>query len=235
MHQTYANISTFVDVSQGESGPTPYKKTYAFEGECLNKHHALYAHCPLRDSILIDIGIPGWLQRADALKLYELAYFSSQNILELGCNRGLSTSILAQAALDAGSKVTVHTNDIAQENIDATMKTLKERNLDTIVTGYTGDATELCQNFKNEGAEFGLVFIDHDHSYTSVREVCETLDYITAPGGFCLFHDYKDSRNFDETHPDYGVWQGVVDGLSKAEFCFYGMFGCSALFRKCAH
>lgn len=232
MLQTYANTDTFVDLSKGESGPTPYKKTYAYEGEYINVHHELYATCPLQENVLIDIGIPGWLQRADALKLYELAYFSSRNILELGCNKGLSTSILAQAAYDAGRNSTLLTNDIAEENINATLQLLTEKSLESIVTGHVGDAVQLCRSLQEDRAEFGLIFIDHDHAYTSVREVCETLDSITAPGGFCLFHDYKDNRNFDDTNLDYGVWQGVEDGLSTTEFSFYGMFGCTALFRR---
>ena len=41
--------------------------------------------------------MPGYLQKADALKLYELAFESVGDVLELETNKGLSTSIIAQA------------------------------------------------------------------------------------------------------------------------------------------
>ena len=50
----------------------PYRPTYPFEG-FINENHVRFVSCPVRDGILVDIGIPGWLRREDALKLYELA------------------------------------------------------------------------------------------------------------------------------------------------------------------
>src|ERR1700728_4334116 len=51
--------------------------------------------------------IPGWLAPEDALKLYELAYFSPGPILEIGMYCGRSTTILATAVADSGRRVPI--------------------------------------------------------------------------------------------------------------------------------
>lgn len=60
--------------------------------------------------------------------------------------------------------------------------------------------------------------------------MCRELDKITAVGGFCLFHDYNDAKNNQAEH-DYGVYQAVMDGLDLARFEFYGIYGCTGLYR----
>jgi hypothetical protein len=52
---------------------------------------------------LIDLGIEGFLHKAEALKLYEMGYYAKGDILELGTHKGLSTSILAHALHDRDS------------------------------------------------------------------------------------------------------------------------------------
>lgn len=79
----------------------PYQPTYRFEGEFIDKDHAFYATCPMKEH-LIDVGIEGWLRQEDALKLYEMAYFAQGPILELGSYHGLSTSILSLANYNSG-------------------------------------------------------------------------------------------------------------------------------------
>jgi hypothetical protein len=67
-----------------------YLKTYDFPGEFINSFHGSLA-VSIGPSGMIDIGVEGWLLPADALKLYELAYFCYGDILELGTYRGLYT------------------------------------------------------------------------------------------------------------------------------------------------
>jgi len=50
----------------------PYRRTFA-GSEFINEYHRFFAFCPVKEEILIDLGIPGWLRREDALKLYEEA------------------------------------------------------------------------------------------------------------------------------------------------------------------
>jgi predicted O-methyltransferase YrrM len=42
--------------------------------------------------------VPGWLRPEDALKLYELAYYATGPILEIGTYRGKSGTLMAIAA-----------------------------------------------------------------------------------------------------------------------------------------
>jgi hypothetical protein len=59
--------------------PQPYAKTHKFEGEFINDNHRRIGTAPLGHMgipICIDLGIDGYLQREEALKLYELAYFN---------------------------------------------------------------------------------------------------------------------------------------------------------------
>jgi hypothetical protein len=95
-----------------------------------------------------------------------------------------------------------------------------------------GDALVEVRSRADRGARFGMVFVDHSHAYGPVYEVCRELNRIVPTGGFCLFHDFNDPRNYDPADPDHGVYQAVVDGLSPADFELYGLYGCLALYRR---
>ncbi|MEO8277032.1 MAG: hypothetical protein ABI639_12525, partial [Thermoanaerobaculia bacterium] len=101
------------EIPPGLSDVPSYMRTFDFDGEFINGAHAFFATCPTRDH-LIDLGIDGWLRREDALKLYELAYFASGPILEIGSYQGLSTSILVRATRDSGRR-----NRIVSVELDA--------------------------------------------------------------------------------------------------------------------
>jgi predicted O-methyltransferase YrrM len=73
----------------------PYMPNYDF-GMFINEEHKKYSEY-LCDGPCIIHPIRGWLQPADALKLYELSYFSEGDICEFGTGYGLSTSIIAEA------------------------------------------------------------------------------------------------------------------------------------------
>jgi predicted O-methyltransferase YrrM len=231
----FSNADTVVPFNQLGLVGRPYKPTFAFNGDFINDHHRFYATCPV-NGICIDIGIVGWLQQADALKLYEMAYFAKGDILELGCHKGLSTSILSQANYDTGRKKRIITNDLSGDCIQHTRKTLTDRNLADGVDFQQGDSAQVCRQLIRQRRRFDFVFIDHSHDYVPVLEVCQELKALVNPGGLCLFHDYNDSRNRapddqDYGNDKYGVYQGVDHGLARGAFEFYGCFGCTGLFR----
>jgi hypothetical protein len=101
----HAHKDTFLSFeSLGERIPE-YQPTYEFKGEFIDAYHRLLGDTANYEGILLRLNnrsgpggerIDGWLRRADALKLYELAYFAKRDILELGCYHGLSTTILAR-------------------------------------------------------------------------------------------------------------------------------------------
>jgi len=178
------------------------------------------------------MGIPGWLRREDALKLYEMAYCTSGHILELGPYLGVSTTILAQAVKDAGRGTLITSVDIGPAITAEARRHLEHRELDTYVQLVCAEATEFCRELIHNKRTFGFVFIDHSHAYRDVCEICQLLPELLLEGGFCLFHDFNDVRNNDVNNLDYGVSRAVYDTLDMKAFNFYGIYGCTALYRK---
>jgi predicted O-methyltransferase YrrM len=210
----------------------PYRPTFRFRGEYINGTHAVLGSAPLRNGHEIDLGIAGWLRREDALKLYELAYFSSGAILEVGSYQGLSSSVIASAVRDSGRTrgiVSVEIDPAAQESA---RENLRQRGLEGLVTFRLADAVSVCDDSARNGARYGFVFVDHDHSYKAVFDVATRLERIVPAGGFVLFHDWLDSRNADPNDPSYGVYQATVDALKPRSWRFYGVFGVAGLFRR---
>jgi SAM-dependent methyltransferase len=233
------NQQSFMQLGELGSRFPSYERTFEFPGEFINESHKFFSTCPLREGILIDIRdrttagsiIEGWLQRADALKLYEIAYFVTGDILELGSYHGLSTSILARAACDSPHKKNIFSVDLDSENVKMTNQHLLELGLKSNVITLCGDALYTMKELGLEGARFAFVFVDHSHSYEPVHSVCRNLADVLQPGAFCLFHDYNDARNRESVGEDYGVYQAVVGGLDSDRFEFYGIYGCAALYR----
>ncbi len=213
----------------------PYRKTYRFDGDYINEHHRHFATCPTgRNGIsaCIDIGVNGYLQRGDALKLYELAYFCAGDILEIGTFNGLSASIMAQALSDAGSAGVIVTDDISAESSELARHNLEKLGRAARVQFNVEDAPRFMNRLCAQGRKFDFVFIDHWHGYEATFDAAQLAKQLLNPGGFLLFHDYNDQSNAEPEHV-YGVVQGVADAiLIDKEFAFYGCFGCVALFRK---
>ncbi len=213
-----------------------YYPTYDFTDEFIDKWHRHFSDCPLKENIIqINNGngevIFGWQIRQDALKLYEMGYFADGDILELGSLNGLSTVILSQANQNSPFKKQIYSVDIFQGNVESTVRNLQSLGLNNDVKTICSDATLSVKQFAKEKKQFSFVFIDHHHAYDSVYGVCCELKHIVSKGGFCLFHDFNHEGNSDESNKDYGVYQAVMDSLSKNDFEFYGIYGSTALYR----
>jgi predicted O-methyltransferase YrrM len=174
--------------------------------------------------------IKGWLRRDDALKLYEMAYYTKGDILELGSYHGLSTTLMANAVRQSPGKKKMLTVDLQPQNIDITNKNLRKAGVLKYVEAICGDAITVVKNFANLNRKFQFIFIDHSHAYDPVYLVCQELHKIVMPGGFCLFHDFNDARNREPSQKDYGVYQAVQEGLDSKTFEFYGIYGCTGLY-----
>lgn len=212
----------------------PYRPTYEISGEYINEQHRSYSTCPAKEG-LIDLGIDGWLRPQDALKLYELAFFAPGPILEIGSYHGLSTSILARAVADSGPESS--DRRIVSVELDPAAQAVARAHLERLglagnVELVQSDAHAYCLKAAAAGERFAFAFIDHDHAYASVLEVCRELPGLTLPGAFCLFHDWLDARNFEPEDADYGVFGATRDGLDPREFPFYGVFGVAGLYRR---
>lgn len=194
-----------------------------------------FATCPTGYSGIdccIDIGIDGYLNRFDALKIYELAYYGVGGVLELGTYKGLSASIIAQALDNSGRAAILETVDTDEAASAVAKETLAGRQGAERIRFNIDGAAEFMDKRITEGQSFGFVFIDHDHRYTATAEAAERLHDIMNPGGFCLFHDFNDPSNADPCNPN-AVYQAVADTILFDDgFEFYGVFGCCGLFRK---
>ena len=233
-----AHKESFVRLEElGMIIPT-YRPTFDFPGEFINESHKHFVTCPVKDGILIELRthgtsgsvIEGWLRREDAQKIYEIAYFVSGDILELGAYHGLSTTILSRANADSPHKKHIYSVELDSEAAATTRRNLDQASLGKDVTILCNDASTAIRGFASQGKRFEFVFVDHSHAYDAVYSVCRELGEVMLPGGFCLFHDFNDQRN-GENNDDYGVYQAVLNGLNPGEFEFYGVYGCAALYR----
>jgi predicted O-methyltransferase YrrM len=214
--------------------PVPYDKSvFGFVGSPTAFHRTLQDAPTGRFGvpILIDLGIDGYLQREDALILYETALSASADILELGTHKGLSTSILAQALRDRGS------GSIETVDIDAATSAIARQNLDAAgwgsspVTFTVADATKRLDEMIAAGRKFGMAFIDHWHGYDATYDAASRLHRLLLPGGFVVFHDFLDPANREPRHV-YKVYQAVMDTIGKDDrFRFVCNSGCCGLFQ----
>jgi hypothetical protein len=215
-----------------------YAPTFRFSGTYVNKSHEQFVNCePSGDvllSLCMDSGpvIQGWLRRADALKLFELAYFSPGDILELGSYQGLSTSVMARACRDAGRGTRIVTVDLDGANVQKTIENLRAARLIECVDVVCGDAVKVIRQLAREGRRFSFVFVDHSHEFQPVYDAVRALLSAVAPRAFVAFHDYNDPRNRDPNDTDYGVFQAVERACSELALEFYGVYGCMALYRQ---
>ncbi len=209
----------------------PYLKTWAYPGDYLNHyHHNLTAK--LHPSGMIDIGIEGWLLPADAMKLYEMAYFCGGDILELGAYRGLSATVMNQASNDSHQNNVIVSIDLDTSAIEASKQQLRLADGGGRVHFFQDDAASAVRNLASIKRRFQFAFVDHSHRYEHVLSACEQLHRVIDVNGFALFHDFNDPRNAQEHEVDYGVYQGVMDGLRGDRWEFWGIYGCTGLFRR---
>ena len=208
----------------------PYRKTYPFDGDYINAQHEKLTE-RRHPSGMIDFGIDGWLLPADALKLYEMAYWCEGDILELGAYRGLSAAIMNEACNDSHRASTIISIDLDPSAIELSRQELESRPGGQRVLFFQNDGGSALRNLAGIKRQFRFAFVDQSHRYEHVLDACRSLHRVIAADGFVLFHDFNDPRNSHEGDLDYGVYQGVVDGLKIGRWEFWGIYGCSGLFR----
>lgn len=179
------------------------------------------------------LGIEGWLHPTDALKIYELAFFTEGLIVELGTYQGLSCSIMAKATIDSGRK-----NEIITIDLENHFKSVAINNVAKIANGanigfQTGDAKELVQDLIAAEKKATLLFVDHAHTYAPVFEIGILAEELVSDNGYVLFHDFLNEENFDQDDDKMNVTSAVMDSINQSsQFEFVGLFGCSVLYKK---
>ena len=211
----------------------PYRKTFRFPGHATGFHASLATAPTGRMGVpgLIDLGVDGFLWPEEAMKLYELAYFTSGDVLELGTFNGLSTSILANALhdRDSGSLVTC---DIEPSFTAIARTNTAHRPGGERIEFQTGDATALMDKLADRGRIFEMMFVDHWHGYDATREAATRAGRLLSPGGYILFHDYTDGNSNDPNHPNK-VFQAVRDTIATSDrFRFLQVCASMGVFQR---
>jgi cephalosporin hydroxylase len=178
--------------------------------------------------------IPGWLAPEDALKLYELAYFATGPIIEIGMYCGRSTTILATAVEDRGSKIPIISLDTDPFAISMTKRSLQMHSVErhVILTCSSIQAFVQAAPF----LKASLVFLDADHSEAAVTADIGALRECTREGTLVLFHDYlpmtlPQTEGFPVSPGPIEVKEAVGRSWIATEAKFAGTFGASALFQ----
>lgn len=197
-----------------------YAPSYEIQGNDLGNFH--------RDIHRTVADIPGWLHEEDALKLYELSYFSPGPILEIGTWCGKSLTVLAYGARDSGRNAHIFSLDINERKLDAARCELARRDLAANVTLVRGSVSALVGAVA--GFEPLLVFIDGDHSLRGVLRDLSALEPRIPRGALMLFHDFSSARNADPRDRDYEVERAVARSWVRRDCDFGGVFGVSGLF-----
>jgi len=180
--------------------------------------------------INLDLGLDGYLQREDALKIFELAFIAPGDVLELGTHKGLSTSIIARALEERGGGL-LETVDIDADANAIAREAVAARPGGHRVIFTLRDAALRMDELIAEGRRFGYIFIDHWHGYEATFEAARRCADLLAPGGWVQFHDFLDPGNADPDHV-YGVYQAVLDTICEdPRFALPALSGCTAVFR----
>lgn len=148
-----------------------------------------------------------------------LRKYPTENYLEIGTWRGES---VANAAALVKNAYTLNLPDKAirtlphGEEYVGVLRQFSEKLPN--VTHIQADSNTF--DFKSLGVKFGLIFIDGDHSYNSVRADTRNILDVLEPGGIIIWHDY--TRHIDEIR--WSVLNGILDGLpSEMHSRLYGI------------
>lgn len=203
-----------------------YKPSYQWGSDSLGDRHERIADAVWH--------IPGWLEPEDALKLYELAYFTTGPILEIGMYCGRSTTILATAVADRGSSVPIVSLDIDPLALSLTSRSLRLHAVEQHVVLVCASV----QTFLRATPSFSprLVFIDAEHTAAAVTADVEALGKCVTAGTLLLFHDYlpmnlPDTTGFPVSPGPIEVKSAIDNSWMPGGTEFAGTFGASALFR----
>jgi predicted O-methyltransferase YrrM len=135
--------------------------------------------------------IEGLIHPREGLLLYVLARRAAHlgNVIEIGAYKGRSTWYLVQGLRDAGSPYKVVSIDphLDPGQRDAYFETLESRGLADRVEPFLGLAHEIAPSVA--GTPIGMLWIDGDHSYRSVREDFDDWFPWLSPGGWYAMHD----------------------------------------------
>jgi SAM-dependent methyltransferase len=213
----------------GHSFPA-HTPIYEHVGDFIDADHRAISKLPATGG-LIQIATPGFLRPADALALYEAAFFSRGETLELVSQSALSTVFLCQAAVNARRGGIVHTIDESPAHVPARRTTLKQLGIAGNHRHEAGAPLEAMRRLAAGRRQFGMVFLDFAQAFEPVNAVCQLLPEILLPGSVVLVHDLNDERNA-RSPDEYGIYDAVSRLLDSGAIECLGLVGCCGVLRK---
>lgn len=171
--------------------------------------------------------IPGWQMEHDTYKLYEVAHFAGDVILDLGAYGGRSSVVALKGAGSNPSRIVrpqVFSLDVEPSAIRRSHESLRAFGLERSVVLFLGGLEAFFAAF-DVGPT--MVFVDADHRYEGVKRDLDVLSRSVAPGVPVLCHDYLNAEN---DSGEYGVRRAATEWEASGHARYVGAFGCSALF-----
>jgi len=178
-------------------------------------------------------GIPGWQAEADSYKLYEMAYFAGDVILELGVYGGRSAVVELKGALsnpDRTRQPQWFGLDLNAMAIQRSFDTLKAFGLADYALLYLGAIDSFFAEYPIQPT---MVFVGADHRYEGVKQDLDALSRVLPAGVPVFCHDYSNAEN---DTGEYGIRRAATEWEESGYAEFRGTFGCGALFvttQKC--
>jgi hypothetical protein len=169
--------------------------------------------------------IPGWQMPGDTYKIYELAHYCGDVILEIGTFSGRSAVVAVEGALSNPERHSpcFFSIDISPGYVQRGYDSLAERGLDRYGAFFLGGLGPFIEEFSISPT---MVFVDGDHRYAGIKSDLALLAKCVQPGVPILCHDYM---NPDNGKPELGVRQAVDEWVRDGFGKLIGVFGCSAL------
>jgi len=204
-----------------EKRDTSYEPNYEFPGKVIGDRHAA------APALVADVD--GWLLDEDALKLYELAYFTRGPVLEIGAYHGKSSIVMARAIQDAGRPTFVVSLDVDIEALGTARRNAERVGVSPTILYVHG--TPMTLRHAMGGLAPQLTFVDGLHTYDGVAQDLRALEPIVPAGGIIVFHDYLEDHA-DERPEWYRVFEAVRDSWVRRDCEFAGTAGGCGVFRR---
>lgn len=197
-----------------------YAPTWDWGGEFLgDRHRLLPQEMP---------PIDGLMYPQDALKLYELAWFSPGPILEIGTYHGLSAAVMARSLDHSDNPQPIYSLDVDAAALSQARQNLSSQGLldrVTLAEGSVRDLVRVLPDFRPT-----LVFVDGDHTLWGVISDLKVLQEIVPKGGIVAMHDYEGYQNTDAYWTQ--VRKAVHLSWMARECSFLGRFGLTGVFQR---